>query len=168
MIIHFFRRMAVSALFLGTIFACDARADEFSLTGTWTLQSMVFVDEATGKATKDFGEHPKGYSIYAPGGYLSVVINAEGRQPVSATSDHAAEQRAQLLTSMVAHAGPYRFSDGKMVLKIEVAQDPRAVGTELIRFIKVIDNNQLEAATPITDLGNGKRVKIVLTWHRVA
>lgn len=163
-----FRRIVVAALFLSTILAGGAHAGPFSLTGTWTLQTMIFVDEATGKTTRDFGEHPKGYAIYTPDGYMSVVINAENRQPIPAGAQNAVELRAKLLSTMTAHAGPYRLSDGKLVNRVEVAHDPRMVGSALIRFIRVIDANHYVSTTPVTDAGNGRRVKVVLTWQRVA
>ena len=168
MMARMFRQIAVAALFLSAILVSGARADQFNLTGTWTLQSMSFVDEATGKATYDFGEHPKGYAIYTPGGYMSVLINAEGRQPIPAASQNATELRAKLMTTMTAHAGPYRYSDGKLINQVQVAHDPRMVGQELVRFIRVIDNNHYESTTPATDTGNGKRVKVVLIWQRAA
>ena len=95
-----FQHVAVAAMFLSSVFASGARADQFSLTGAWTLQSMVFVDAETESATNDFGEHPKGYMLYTPNGYMTSLITAEGRQPVPASSDRAAELRSQLLSTM--------------------------------------------------------------------
>ncbi len=153
--------------FLTGIAVNGAQADPFSLTGIWSLQSMAFVDEATGKATHDFGDHPTGYAVYAPGGFMSVVINAEGRQPVAMDAPNATEQRAKLFTTMTAHAGPYEFSNGKLVNHVQAAHDPRMVGHDLVRFIRVIDNNHVESTVPATDRGGGRRVKTVLTWQRV-
>ena len=161
------RRLIAATFFLCGVFIQGACAQPFSLTGVWALQSMNFVDEATGKATKDFGEHPKGYVIYTPT-YMSVVINAEGRQPVAAKSDQATDQRAKLLMTMTSHAGPYTFSDGKLVNKVEVAHDPSMVGTDLVRSIRVIDNNHVESTTPVTERPDGRRTKTVLIWQRVS
>ena len=156
----------VAMLLFVTIAAGSARADPFALTGVWSLQSMSFVDEATGKATHDFGEHPTGYAVYAPGGFMSVVINAEGRQPVAMDAPNATEQRAKLFTTMTAHAGPYEFSNGRLVNHVQAAHDPRMVGHDLVRFIRVIDNDHVESTVPATDRG-GRRIKTVLTWQRV-
>ena len=144
-----------------------AAAAPFELIGTWTLQSMTFVDAVTRKAGKDFGEHPKGYVIYSPGGYMSVVINAQDRQPVKKGSSDAMGQRAKLLMTMTSHAGPYQFSDGKLVNHVEVAHDPAMVGTDLVRYIRVIDNNHVESTTPVTERPDGRRTKTVLVWQRV-
>jgi hypothetical protein len=160
-----FRQIAVIALFLSSIVG-GANAGEFNLTGTWTLQTMVFVDAATGKTTRDFGEHPKGYAIYTPGGYMSVVINAEGRQPIPSGSPDATGMRAKLLTTMTAHAGPYSFSDGVLKNRVQVAHDPAMVGKELVRSITVIDKDHYISTTPVTQTADGRRVKTVLTWQR--
>jgi len=162
-----FQHVAVAAMFLSSVFASGARADQFSLTGAWTLQSMVFVDAETESATNDFGEHPKGYMLYTPNGYMTSLITAEGRQPVPASSDRAAELRSQLLSTMNGLAGPYSFADGKLVIHVEVAHDPRLVGTDSVRFVKIIDNNHVESTTPVTVNAAGKKVKVILTWQRI-
>lgn len=165
MLTGMFRQIVAAALFLSAIVAGEARAGEFALTGTWTLQSMVTVDMGTGKISKDFGEHPTGYVVYTPD-FMSVVINADGRKPIPADAPNATESRAKLLTTMTAHAGPYEFANGKLVNHVKVAHDPMMVGHDLIRLIRVIDNNHLESTVPPAER-NGRRVKVVLTWQRV-
>ena len=159
------RIVFVAVMFLSTVLAGKTRAEEFNLAGTWTLQSMSFVDQATGKAANDFGEHPKGYAIYTPD-YMSVVINAEGRQPVPAKSEDATALRAKLLMTMTSHAGPYRVSNGVLTNQVEVAHDPAMIGKPLVRTIKWIDANHYISTTPVTATGDGRRVKVVLTWQR--
>jgi hypothetical protein len=44
----------------------------------------------------------------------------------------------------------------------------KMVGSDLIRFIRIIDTNHVESTVPATNRGNGKRVKVVLTWQRIA
>ncbi|HXL70077.1 MAG TPA: lipocalin-like domain-containing protein [Rhizomicrobium sp.] len=161
-----FRQIIIATLFLTGILVSGANAGEFDLTGTWTLQTMVFVEAATGKVTKDFGEHPKGYAIYAPGGYMSVVINAEGRQPIPSGSPDATSMRAKLLMTMTAHAGLYRLSNGVPKNQVEVAHDPAMVGRELVRYIKVIDKDHYVSTTLVTATADGRWLKTVLTWQR--
>jgi len=156
---------------LGIICACSciagiAAAAPFDMTGVWTLQSMTFVDEATGTISREFGDHPKGYAIFAPGGYMSVVINAEGRQPIPAGADNVTEPKAKLFSTMTSHAGPYQLSNGKLTHQVEVAHDPAMIGHDLIRFVRVLDNDHMESTTPVRDAGGGRRVKVVLVWER--
>jgi hypothetical protein len=154
--------VAVSAFSAG-----PTAAQQFDETGVWTLQSMVFMDEGSGAKTFRFGEHPKGYLMFAPAHQMAVVINAEGRQPIPADSDKATELRSKLLMSMTAHAGPYQLIANKLVHQVEVAHDPKMVGKDLIRYIKVLDDDHMESTTPVMELGDGKRTTIVLTWQRV-
>ena len=159
------RQFIVAALFLASTGIIKADAAPFSLIGTWALQSMVTVDVATGKTSKDFGEHPKGYVVYTPD-YMSVVINADGREPIPADARNARELQAKLFTTMTAHAGPYEFANGKLVNHVKVAHDPKMVGHDLVRLIRIIDNNHLESTVPPAER-NGRRVKVVLIWERV-
>lgn len=161
-----FGRILAAALFVTLMLTGRAHAappdQKFDLTGAWTLTAMRFVDE-TGKFTSDFGEHPIGYAIYT-GGTMSVVINAEGRSPLAANADDAA--RAKLLATMTAHAGPYRFADGKLINHVEAAHDPKMVGKDLVRFITVIDADHYVSTTPAVATPDGRMVKTVLTWQR--
>ena len=165
MMMNKIRPVILLALCLCAVIAARVNAAPFDLTGAWTLQSMTFVDEATGATSHDFGDHPKGYVIFAPGGYMSVVINAEGRVPISPESDKLAEQRAKLFATMTSHAGPYQLVEGKLVHKVEVAHNPAMIGPDLIRFIRMIDNDHMESTTPVRDIGGGKRVKVILIWQ---
>ena len=160
------RQTVLVAAYLSALIADRVSAAPFDMTGVWTLQSMTFVDEATGATSHNFGDHPKGYAIFAPGGYMSVVINAEGRTPIPPESDKLAEQRAKLFATMTSHAGPYQLVEGKLIHKVEVAHDPAMIGPDLIRFIKVIDNDHMESTTPVRETDGGKRVKVVLVWQR--
>ena len=137
-------------------------AAPFDLTGAWTLTSMRFVDE-TGKATLDFGAHPTGSAIYTAS-RMSVVINAEGRVALTPNADDAA--RAKLLATMTAHAGPYRYVDGKLINHVEAAHDPKMVGKDVVRTITVIDADHYISTTPPVETPDGRHVKTVLTWER--
>jgi hypothetical protein len=146
----------------GLMLAGAAQAAAFDLTGAWTLTSMRFVDE-TGKTTLDFGEHPIGLALYTDN-YMSVVINAEGRATLAAGATDA--DRAKLLATMTSHAGPYRFSDGKLVNHVEAAHDPKMVGKDLVRVITVLDADDYISTTPAVETPDGRHVKTVLTWRR--
>jgi len=61
------------------------------------------------------------------------------------------------LTTVTSNAGPYQFSNGKLVNQVEAAHDPGMVGHDLIRFIRIIDNNHMESTTPVRNAGDGWR-----------
>ena len=84
-----------------------------SEVGVWRLTSAVSVDEETGATTNRFGARPDGYIIFSPDGYMSVVINAEGRQPISGNPEKLTEEQARLFSTMTAHAGKYKIIEGR-------------------------------------------------------
>jgi hypothetical protein len=90
------------------------------------------------------GKHPTGYAIFTPEGRAMFVVTGEGRKPAKTVED-----RADLLSSLVAYTGPYRVEGDKWITKVEVAWNPEWVGTEQTRFFKV----------------DGDRLQVLTTWR---
>jgi len=151
----------VFAIFMPmTVFAATSEV------GVWRLVSAISVDEETSATANRFGEKPDGYAIFSPDGYMSVIINAEGRQPVSGPPEKRAEEQSRLFSTMTAHAGKYSIVDGRLINKVDVAHDPKMIGTDLIRRIRFLNDNQFESTiSPITTQ-DGRRMRIVLLWER--
>lgn len=70
------------------------------------------------------------------------VFTGEARRPAK-----TAQERADLLGSLVAYTGTYRIEGDKWITKVEVAWNPEWVGTEQTRFFKV-DSGRLQILTP--------------------
>lgn len=151
----------LAALLPATVFAATSEV------GVWRLTSAISVDEETGSTTNRFGAKPDGYIIFSPDGYMSVVINAEGRQPVSGSPEKLTEEQARLYSTMTAHAGKYRISDGRLIHRVDVAHDPKMVGADLLRSLRFLSDNQLESTLPPITTPAGKKMRIVLLWQRV-
>ena len=153
--------LALAALLPLTVLAASSEV------GVWRLTSAVTVDEETGATTNRFGTRPDGYIIFSPDGYMSVVINAEGRQPTSGNPEKLAEEQARLFSTMTAHAGKYKIIEGRLIHRVDVAHDPKMVGTDLLRSLRFLSDNQLESTiSPITTPA-GKKMRVVLLWQRV-
>ena len=138
-----------------------------SEVGVWRLSSAVSVDEETGATTNRFGARPDGYIIFSPDGYMSVVINAEGRQPISGNPEKLTEEQARLFSTMTAHAGKYKIIEGRLIHRVDVAHDPKMVGTDLLRSLRFLSDNQLESTLPPITTPAEKKLRIVLLWQRV-
>ena len=151
----------LAALLPLTVFAAPSEV------GVWRLTSMISVDEETGVITNRFGAKPDGYIIFSPDGYMSVVINADGRQPISGNPEKLTEEQARLFSTMTAHAGKYRISEGRLIHRVDVAHDPKMVGTDLQRSLRFLNDNQLESTLPPIITPAGKKIRIVLLWQRV-
>lgn len=149
------------ALLPATAFAATSEV------GVWRLTSMISVDEETGAVTSRFGAHPDGYLIFTPDGYMSVVINAEGRKPMSGKPETLTEEQAALFATMTAHAGRYRISEGRLIHRVDVAHDPQMVGIDLLRSLRFLNDDQLESTVPVVITPAGKKIRTVLLWQRV-
>lgn len=138
-----------------------------SEVGVWRLSTFVMVDEVSGQSSNRFGARPDGYIIFSPDGYMSVVINAEGRTPMSGSPDRATEEKASLFSTMTAHAGKYKVVEGQLVHRVDVAHDPKMVGADLLRSLRFLDDDTLESTLPTATTPDGKKLRGVLVWKRV-
>lgn len=138
-----------------------------SEVGVWRLVSAVGVDEDSGATFQRFGATPAGYAIFTTGGHMSVVINAEGRAPLSGNAETTTAEQARLFSTMTAHAGAYEIVDNRLFHRVDVAHDPKMVGADLIRELSFVGDDELRSRVPSFTTPDGKRVHIDLVWRRV-
>jgi hypothetical protein len=157
-------RSAFTALLLGVTLPAIAAGPP--VVGTWGLVSYAREDPATGASTFPWGEKPSGLLLFLPDGHMSVVINAQGRQPAARGEDGFVEKQAKLFQTVTAYAGTYAVRGSTMTVRVEVAGDPGLVGTELSREIRV-DGDLLTIRTqPMKSLSDGKMYVYALVWKR--
>ena len=116
--------------------------------GTWKLLSYEVEVQATGEKAPVMGQNPTGYAAFLPEGRVFFMMTGEARKPAETDQD-----RAGLLSTLVAYSGTYRLEDGKWITKVEVAWNPEWVGTEQTRFFKV-DGERLQVLTPWRTMPN--------------
>lgn len=114
---------------------------EGSVQGVWKLVSYEVEIQATGQKEPVMGRNPAGYVIFTPEGRAMFLLTGEGRKPAKTV-----QERAELLSSLVAYTGTYRIEADKWITRVEVAWNPEWVGTEQTRFFKV-DANRLQVLT---------------------
>ncbi len=110
--------------------------------GVWKLVSYEVEIQATGQKEPIMGRSPTGFVIFTPEGRAMFILTGEGRKPAKTV-----QERADLLSSLVAYTGTYRIEGDKWITKVEVAWNPEWVGSEQTRFFKV-DGDRLEVLTP--------------------
>ena len=110
--------------------------------GAWQLLTYTVEVKETGETFQPMGDKPTGYVIFTPEGRLSFTLSAEGRQP--ATSD---QERAALLSSVIAYTGSYRLEGDRWITQVDVAWNPEWVGTEQTRYFRV-EADRLTVTTP--------------------
>ena len=116
--------------------------DRVQIHGVWKLVSYDVEIQATGQKEPPMGKNPTGYVIFTPEGRVFFVLTGEGRKAAKTV-----QERADLLSSLVAYTGTYRLEGDQWITKVEVAWNPEWVGTEQRRFFKV-DGKRLQVLTP--------------------
>jgi len=117
-------------------------ADGANVVGIWKLVAYDIEVQATGQKEPVFGQSPTGYAVFTPEGRVFFVLTGEGRKPAKSAQD-----RADLLSSLVAYTGLYRLEGDRWITKVDVAWNPEWVGSEQARSFKV-DANGLQVLTP--------------------
>jgi len=136
-----FKWLVISFLFLFAVQPsfCD---DGAQVCGVWKLVSYDIEIQATGQKMQPMGKNPTGYVIFTPGGRVFFVLTGEGRKAAETV-----QERANLLSSLIAYTGKYRLEGDKWITMVEVAWDPEWVGTEQTRSFRV-DGERLQVLTP--------------------
>ncbi len=116
--------------------------DREKVIGFWKLVSYVVEVQATGQIEPVMGQHPTGYVNFSAEGRVMFILTGEGRKPAK-----TAEERADLLSTLVAYTGTYRIEGDRWITKVDVAWNPEWVGTEQARNFK-IEGERLQVLTP--------------------
>ncbi|ACB79867.1 conserved hypothetical protein [Methylorubrum populi BJ001] len=140
-------RMPAAATLAVTLAASSAptvaRAQsDTPLKGLWKLVSYEVEIRKDGETLPVMGEHPTGYAYFTPEKRVFFVLTGEGRKPAK---DDA--QRAQLLETLVSYTGKFRLDGDKWIADLDVAWDPKWVGTEQTRTF-TLDGERLRVLTP--------------------
>ena len=117
-------------------------ADGDKVTGLWKLVSYEVEVQATGQKGPVMGERPTGYATFSPEGRVFFLLTGEARKP--AKTD---QERAELLSTLVAYTGTYTVEGDQWTTNVEVAWNPEWVGTKQVRNFK-IDGDRLVVLTP--------------------
>lgn len=131
------------ALVLACVAAAPAAAESRDgVQGLWKLVSYQVEVQATGEKLPVMGQHPTGYALFTPEGRVFFMLTGDGRKPAKSVED-----RAELLSTLVAYTGTYRLEGDKWITKVEVAWNPEWIGTEQSRSLK-IEGDRLSVLTP--------------------
>lgn len=140
---------------------------EEELYGTWKLASMQRKIVDTGQTLDAFGPNPRGFIMYGQAGRMMVLIAMSNRPKPESIEKMTDQQRAELLRSMVAYTGTYKF-DGKSVEHhIDVSWNEVWAGT-LLKLDAARNGDRLTYTTaPIPFAGDGKISITTLIWERL-
>ncbi len=112
------------------------------LIGTWRLRDFQQVTD--GKTSRPWGDDMEGLIVYAPDGYMSVIIRRPG--------------------SVLGYSGPFEI-DGEAVLHhIKLATGPELVGTTQRRKAR-LEGDRLTLTSEVSLYG-GPGTSANLYWQR--
>jgi hypothetical protein len=136
-----FKWLVILSLFLFAVQPsfCEDRPP---VCGVWKLVSYEVEIQATGQKEQLMGKNPTGYVIFTPEGRVFFLLTGEGRKAA-----RTVQERADLLSSLVAYTGTYRLEGDQWITTVEVAWNPAWVDTEQRRFFRV-EGERLKVLTP--------------------
>jgi hypothetical protein len=154
----------VVLILLATAAQASFAEDRAQVQGAWKLVSYDVEVQATGEKFPPMGKNPTGYVIFTPEARVFFVLTGEGRKPAK-----TAEEKAELLNSLVAYTGTYRVEGDNWITSVEVAWNPAWVGTEQSRAFKV-EGELLQVLTPWRVMPNWAdkgMTRSIITFERV-
>jgi hypothetical protein len=140
------------------------REDDF--VGTWRLVSMEG-RSSDGTVAYPLGEDARGFIMYTPDRYMSVVISQAERTRLG-TSDLLAgsqEQMAEAARSYISYAGRYEVHGEWIRHLVEASLFPDWTGTTQSRRYSFKGHRLTLSTDPI--LWGGQQRTAVLAWERI-
>ena len=135
--------MLAAATLAASLAPMAVRAEgDTPIQGLWKLVSYEVEVRKDGEKLPVMGDHPTGYAYFTPEKRVFFVLTGEDRKPAK---DDA--QRAQLLETLVSYTGKFRLDGDKWIADLDVAWDPKWVGSEQTRTF-TLDGERLRVLTP--------------------
>jgi hypothetical protein len=162
------RSFAILVSALALLFnSWSASAADSPVVGTWQVTTYSMTVVSTNQTSRPFGENPKGYIQYSPGGHMVVFLQT-GNQIRIAGSAYTDAERAEVHKSIFgAYAGTYTVEGDKIVNRVVAAWRPDWIGTDQIRFFEISGNKLTITTAPVTFSQTGQQIVSTLTFERV-
>jgi hypothetical protein len=140
-----------------------------ALVGAWQLVSCVETDIETGEVFLPMGEHPIGFILYTPDGYMSAQLSSPDRSGFAGGDMYRGtpDDYATAGISYLAYSGPYRVDEAARTVEHEmgVSLFPNWRGQRQLR-IPELDGDLLVLATEQPTMFAGSLKTARITWRR--
>jgi len=138
-----------------------------ALLGTWRLVSATETTDK-GEQSDAFGRDPIGLLTYTADGRMTAMISNGGRKLLSTVEYITArvEERAEAFATFAAYAGTYTLETDRVIHHVQVAWLENWVGTDQIRTIVKLQDDELVLRSPPFPKGSAT-VTTVLVWQRL-
>ena len=140
-----------------------------SLIGAWELVSAVERDVETGGENNVLGEHPQGFILYTPDGYMSAQLQGPARAPFEEGDllRGSPEEYIAAGNSYIAYSGRFFVDEAKRSLSHEMAVSffPNWIGQRQVRLVEV-DGKRLQLSTDGPQRFKGALKTATIHWRR--
>jgi hypothetical protein len=144
-----------------------ASARDEEVHGTWTLVSSTRKVLDTGQEFDTYGKHPKGFITYGQDGRMMAMIVYDGRPKPESIEKMTDQQRSELLRSMLAYGGTYKFDGKSITHNIDISWNEVWTGTSQVRDIRKDGDRLIYTTRPAPFSGDGKMSVVTLVWEKV-
>jgi lipocalin-like protein len=153
--------IAVAAMALSS----HAVAEEVVLSGTYKLVSEQRTIVDTGEVIST--TNSRGYISYDLDGRVMVLIVRNPRPRPESAEKITDQQRIDLLRTMTAYAGTYKFDGSSIEHDIEISMNEVWSGTKQLRTIKRDGEHLVYTTLPFPFHTDGKMSINTLTWEKI-
>jgi hypothetical protein len=138
-----------------------------ALVGSWRLERWQIAYPATGRTSTPFGDDAEGLIVYAPDGYMSVVLRRRARIAERSASETALseQEKAACFSSYMHYAGRWHIDGSDVVHEIEHALHPDLTGTQQRRHVELRGDVLLLTGDECYDAAGSVRAHRV-SWRR--
>ena len=159
-------RLVITAAALAAMsVAFPAMAADNDLVGTYKLviEQRTIVDTGEVVPVKD----PQGYITYGSDGRMMVIIVRHPRPRPESIEKTTDQERADLLRTLTAYAGTYKFNGSEVEHHIDISMNETWTGTTQVRFVKRDRERIVYTTPPFRFHTDGKMSVNMLVWEKV-
>jgi hypothetical protein len=160
-------KLRLAALGLIASLASAAHAQP-SLVGTYRMISTKRTIVATGQVVDYYGKNPIGYIIYTADGHMMALM-VEGGRPIRDFKNPMDDAtKVKMYNTGGGYGGTYSFDGKKVVHHIDISTGGTPAGTEVVRYVEILDANHLRYTTkPEPSIRDGVVDTVETIWERV-
>lgn len=127
------------------------------LVGAWTLISSI--QSCNNVISRTYGDPPSGQLQYTNDGRMSAfLMNPDWARDGKRSADESDQ--------FFAYAGRWQLNENEIQHAIEFSSIPVKVGTVFVRYLKFLNENEMELVTKPETTKSGKVYETKLVWRR--
>jgi Lipocalin-like domain len=158
-------RVITTAALVSMLAAFPVMAADNDLVGTYKLviEQRTIVDAGEVIPVKN----PQGYITYGGDGRMMVIIVRHPRPRPESIEKTTDQERADLLRTLTAYAGTYKFNGTEVEHHIDISMNETWTGTTQVRFVRRDGERIVYTTPPFRFHTDGKMSVNMLVWEKI-